>query len=65
MKNKNNKFTYIALAMFAPLTGCANPNATFKVRVIDENGQPISGVHANVVNVFDMESKSGLLSVSK
>jgi len=50
---KNIRFVFIALATFAPLTGCASPSATVKVRVVDEERTPISGVHSELINIFD------------
>jgi len=58
------ELAFATLAAFAPLSGCATltntPNATVRVRVVDEEGKPISGVHANVYNIFDMDTRPGL-----
>jgi len=62
--SKISKFTFVTLAALAPLSGCAtltnNPNATIRVRVVDDVGEPIGGVHANVYNIFDLDTTPGL-----
>ena len=50
---KTMKCASYALAVLIPLSGCANPSATFKIRVVDDVGEPLSGVRANVYNIFD------------
>ena len=61
---KTIKFAFIALVALTPLTGCANinRNATVKVRVVDEDGQPIKGVHSKVMSysMDDSNSRQGL-----
>jgi len=64
---KNIKFAFIALVALTPLTGCANinRNATVKVRVVDENGQPIKGVLSEVMSMSmdDSNSKKGFSDI--
>ena len=61
---RNIRLAFTMLVILAPLSGCAvltnNPNATIRVRVVDEAGEPISGVSANVYNIYDMDTKPGL-----
>jgi len=58
------RIAFFAMAALIPLSGCANHSATFKVRVVNEEGQPINGVHADIYNVFDMDSKPGLTDIN-
>ena len=58
------RIAFFAIATLIPLSGCANHSATFKVRVVNEEGQPINGVHADIYNVFDMDSKPGLTDIN-
>jgi hypothetical protein len=46
-------FTTLVFAALMPTAGCCNPNATFTVRVVDDEGTPINIVHSEVINVFD------------
>ena len=61
---KELKLAFATLAALAPLSGCAvltnNPNATIHVRVVDDEGKPITGAHAHVYNIFDTGTKPGL-----
>ena len=61
MKNLQiTEVTLVALTMFAPFTGCANPSATIKVHVVDDVGEPISKARVNMYNIYDYgESKIG------
>jgi len=60
MKNHpKNKFAFVACAAFIPFIGCANPNATIFIRVVDDEGKPIEKVKSDVYNIFDMDSKPG------
>jgi len=45
--------TIIALATLTPLSGCANPNATIKVRIVDDVGKPVNEVRSRLINIFD------------
>ena len=50
---KKIKFSFIALATITPIIGCASPNATVTVRVVDDERTPISGVRTELINIYD------------
>ena len=57
-------FLLFTITTLFPITGCSantnNPNAIVRIRVIDEEGNPIPGVKADICNIFDMDSTPGL-----
>ena len=60
---KTIKLAFVMFAAFAPLPGCAiNRDATVKVRIVDEDKQPIKGVLSEVMSMSmdDSNSKKGL-----
>ena len=59
-KLNTTTITFIAFATLVPLTGCANPNATIRVSIVDEYGKPIQGVHSEVVSTYTYDITGGL-----
>ena len=59
------KFVFVALALIAPLSGCANNlNATVRVRVTDESGQPIHNVRSRLLSLSMYDAPSGLTDIN-
>ena len=56
-----SNFVFFTLTVLMPLAGCANPSATIKVRIINEEGAPIKDVQSKLINIYDFDViKSGL-----
>ena len=64
---KNNiiiKFTFFAIVVLFPISGCAESinglgNSIIKIRVVDDEGQPITNAHAKIINIYDYDAPSG------